>query len=525
MIVTAACGSSGSGGDSDNGGNDGAPASDATGDAGNSGDTGGPGDDGGAKVLRVGVTEDSSSFNPWAGAGGATAMYLVYESIVQREGNGQVITWCAESVDWIDNTTFVVKVRDDVTFSDGDKLTAEDVVYSIDRAMEATQTVPYDPKATTIADDGLTITYTMLEEYGPFKGQLDNFFIVNKSAVEDWGDDDERWWDRPVSTGPYSVVENVSGSHVTLKAREDYWNKDAMPEWDEVIINLYSNPTAMFVAFENDEIDLVAGIDANDAKRLQSGDIANADTTKFEVVPGNANYLLCLNPNKKEFQDIKVREAIANVINRESVGEVAFGGLYQIDDSSVSPGSNYYTSTGSYDKGVDYAKECMAASSYPDGFDMKVSGMSSDAKIWEVLQENLSQLGINLTFETFDLPTYMPMMLEGGITDAALMTSLGGNPTGDPYHELSSFNPTNGPFSDIRLEDGEYKEIWDKGVFSNDEAQRAEYFAKIQQWLYDNIQAIPLVEPSYCFAYNSSKISSCDFYSGSRITLYGCHAV
>jgi peptide/nickel transport system substrate-binding protein len=501
---------------------------------GDSGDGKGEGDaptqggDSDKRVLRVGTTETGGSFHPWLGTA-TCANYLVFETVEIRHGDGSLTPWCAESVEWADPTTLQIKLRDDVTFSDGDQLLGEDVMYTFQQ-MSVNPMSPMavhfgniDFGASTISDDGLTVDFKFKQEYGPFESFIDLPYLVNKSVCEEWAEDDERWWDAPITTAPYKIVENVSGSHVTLELRDDYWNKENIPDWDEVVINFYSDQTAMFVAFENNEIDLALDVAANDEKRLESGDVSDPDNTKYEVISAKAEYLLGLNPNKKEFSDAKVREAIANAIDREAVGEAAFGGLYELGDSVIAPETQMHVSTGLYDGGVEYAKQCMAESKYPDGFDVNVLTLTSDNAMWEVIQSNLAEIGVNVTVNATDMGTAIPTWMQPDGTDIMSISVAGGNILNEPYADLSSFWK-NGPYPSNQILDLDYNAMFERFVYTVDEAAREAACAEIQQWLHDNFQAIPVGIPSYTYAYKSNVISSCDFFSATRANLTFCKA-
>jgi peptide/nickel transport system substrate-binding protein len=513
IVMATACGGSGDSGTS--GGGDGGSQDAQSGE-------------GGARTLRVGTTETGGSFNPWVGTA-TCANYLVFETVEIRGGDGTLTPWCAESVEWPDPTTLEIKLRDDVYFNDGDQLLGEDVMYTFQQMVSDPMSpmavhfgvIDYD--ASTISDDGLTVAFKFKQEYGPFESFIDLPYLVNKSACEDWAPDDERWWDAPVSTGPYSIVENVSGSHVTLKLREDYWNKDNAPDWDEVVINFYSDQTAMFVAFENNEIDLVLDVASNDEKRLEAGDVSDPENTKYEVVSSKAEQLLCMSPNKKEFQDPKVREAVANALDREAIGEAAFGGLYELGDSVIAPETKFHVATGLYEGGIEYAKTCMAESGYPDGFDINVVTLTSDNAMWEVIQSSLAEIGINATVNATDMGTAIPTWMQPDGSDIMTISVAGGNILNEPYADLSSMWK-NGPYPSNQILDDDYNAMFERFVYTNDEATRETACAEIQQWLHDNFQVIPLVIPSYTYAYKSNVISSCDFFSATRANLTFCKA-
>lgn len=498
-----------------------------TSDSAETGDIGTTTEDG-TRVLRVGCMESGGGFNPTGDNQSTIGNNLVYDRIVQRLADGTYECLLCESYEWTDSTTLVFYLKDNVYFSDGDQLTGEDVIYSFyiqSLGVQSTYYACVDFDNCYVSDDGLTVTFKFFDEYGPFEAMLDTPQIVNKSAVENLSSDDESWRDSPIGSGPYEVVENVSGSHATYRLRDDYWDDTFEAQWDEIIVNYYTEATAMFIAFENGELDLVCSVGANDAARLESGSTSLGDKAAYEFVNTNNVYCLALGSTREEFQDEKVREAIAHCIDVDGLGQVAFGSLYNSSDSVLSSTCNYYVSTGTYEYDVEYAKQCMAESGYPDGFTVNVVGINSTEAeaMWEVIQAGLSEIGITMNLETYELGTALVMWMEEDTTDLMLMSVNGGNPMCEPYLCLSmTMDGTVFPSSVIR--DDEYQEHFAAAVYTSDTEQRAEEWEWIQTWLYENYQAIPMVEPLSCYAYNTDVISYCEFNTGESPNLRFCYA-
>ena len=462
------------------------------------------------RVLRVGTLDTACDYHP--NSGGSVQKHMVYEGLY-RISSGDLEPWLLESFTWTDDVTAVMVPREDVYFSDGDKMTAEDIVYSLELIATDSTSVfmstfsKIDFEATKINGDG-SITLVLREPYGPFESRLFLCYVSNKSAVEDRASDEPLWWDSPVATGPYTVVENVDGSHVTLALREDYWDKENMPDWDEITVYFYTNSTAMFIAFENGEIDLALGVDAKDAARLQSGDVARPETTEYGIVSSNATVDMCMNANTPELQDIKVREAIAHVLNGEDIGSVQYGVLYDADvDSVLAKNCRGYVSQGVYEMDLDYARQCMAESAYPDGFTLDAVSVSTDTGLWEVVQAELAQLNITLNVSFYDTPTCLGLWMKPDGTDLMTSTPMGGNTSLDPDEGVGQFY-NQGMLSASRILDEEYNELFAKTLSTTDWAAREAAYAAVQKWLYENFQCIPLLIPSYCYCYDSSVMTT-----------------
>ncbi|MGI5971271.1 MAG: ABC transporter substrate-binding protein [Oscillospiraceae bacterium] len=476
-----------------------------------------------AKVLHVGTTVSGGGFH-FTERADTLANYLIFESLVRMD-NGVCYPLLAESITWVDNLTCEVKVNEKATFNNGEPVLGEDVLYAFQMSavgMMASNFSSIDLENSYVKDDGMTVVFKLNYEYGPFEEYaLEMPSIVDKSACEDWEVSDPRWWDQPITTGPYLIAENVSGSHLTLVKRDDYWNKDNMPEWDMIVIHYFSDQTAMFVAFENGELDIVMNMASTDYDRMAAGDVKNADTVAYGTVGYKSNYCLYMNPYRQEFSDPKVREAIAYAIDREAVGTICFGGLYKLPTSVLSDSTRYYKKTGAYDYDIEYAKQCMAESSYSKGFSVEAVCVTGEDIMWEVIQGSLSQIGIDVKISSYDMMTAIGMLL-GGAGDVMLFCPGGGNKFCEPYVELSSAYDESG-LPVTRIMDEQFNEWFDAALFTTDTAQREENYAKMQQWLHDNFQYIPVVEPTYSYAYRTDKISSVEIDSVGNPNLNNIH--
>ncbi len=482
----------------------------------------------GLRILHVGCMEAGGGFNPAGDSQSAIGNWVVYEKIVQRQPDGSIIPWLCESMEWVDDETLVFQLRDDVYFSDGDKLHGEDIIYSFELNLNTVLSTNFDCvdyQASTVSEDGLTVTFKFGKAYAPFLSQLDVPPILNKSAVASLASDEPMWWDAPITTGPYMVEENVAGSHATYVLRDDYWNKDFDAQWDKIVVHYYSEAAAMFIAFENGELDLVCSVGVNDAARLIAGDTMLGDKAAYELLGTNSTYCLNLNNYRPELQDIKVREAIVHAIDLEGLRTVAFGVLCQPTDSQITSNNPYYTPVGHYEYDVEYAKQCMAESGYPDGFELRVvaNNLPEVIAMWEVIQGGLSQIGISLTIDAYDMGTCLGQWMKEEGNDMFLMNSYGGNAANEPNMCVNQTRMAT-PFPAARVLDEEYQEHINAATYTFDTENLAAEYEWIQNYLHDNFQSIPLLEDMTCYAYNTDTVSHCEFYNGALPNLLFAYA-
>lgn len=427
---------------------------------------------------------------------------LVYDKLFElNPDTGEIETQLVDTWEYVDDLTMTFKLRDNVYFSNGDKLTAEDVLWSFQRLNEhpgMKQWIAYFDLDKCTVDSELEFTLTTYEPFGPGIKLFvwAPMHILNKDYVE--ANPETAFWDGVCGSGPYTVKEIVSGSHVTFARRDDYWGE--LPEAETITIRYYAESSVMFMDFENGALDAVFQIDAADLARLENGEVS--DVTYFAKT-SNEIYTLNLCEYVPEFQDVRVRQAVAHAIDVDAVAEAALGGLALKATSSLPSGCDYHIDVGSYEYDPELAKQLLSEAGYPDGFEIHIATFQRplNQRIVDTVQYYLSEVGITLNVEMGDPPTIAPKF-QVGETDIVIRDTAGGSTVGEPlqiYCGIMS-NTTNlaAKISDPVL-DGYLMD----GIHSLDDAVREENYKAAQQYIFDNCFLIPICELQVAYAYRN----------------------
>lgn len=452
-------------------------------------------------TLTVGDLNAVGGFNT-AGDNNLHYFNLVYDKLFElNPDTGEIEPQLVESWEYTDDLTMKFKLRDDVYFSNGDKLTAEDVIWSFQRLSEHAglrQWLAYFDMEKCTVDSELEFTMTTYETFGPgiklFVWAA--MHVLNKDYVE--ANPDTAFWDAPCGSGPYTVEEIVSGSHVTFVRRDDYWGE--LPEAEKITIRYYAEPAVMFMDFENGALDAVFQIDDADLTRLENGEVP--DVT-YQVRTSNEIYTLNLCEYVPEFQDIRVRQAIAHAIDMDAVADAALGGLALKATSTLPSGCAYHIDVGSYEYDPELAKELLAEAGYPDGFDIHIATFQRplNQRIVDTVQYYLGEVGITLDVEMGDPPTIAPKF-QAGETDIVIRDTAGGSTVGEPlqiYCGIMS-NTTN---MAARITDPTLDQYLMDGIHSLDDEVRRENYEAAQQYIYDNVFLMPICELQVAYAYRN----------------------
>lgn len=485
LLGLAACGSSGG----DQGSSE--PAAPGSTSAGTPAESTGP------KTLSVGTMDATDTFDPCSNADCGLGLMLVFDTVLTLNYETMEPEPCiATDWNWVDDTTLELTIREGIKFSNGDDLTPEDVLYSLSRfVFENDQ---YDPGYDNIDFDACTIegnklTLVLNEIDADFLLELSNdrwASVVNEDYVKA---NPDSWWDAPVGSGPYICLENVDGSHSSYQRRDDYWGD--LPDAETVTIYHYSESTTMIADFENGKLDMAMDVSETDYLAAEEGaygsDVKTAVFKKWDLLA------VCLPQYMDCFQDIRVRQAISLALDTTAITNAVYGSMGQVADSFLISGCDYYEPIGVHEYDPEQAKALLAEAGYANGMDLKlvIPSMPTNDKCAEIVQAYLKAVGINLSIESYDFATAIPILMANG-TDISIFGTGGSTYTAALISNTIGEKSTNGG---SRVADAEFNQYLNAAVTSLDDSVRQENYTKAAQWAFDNYWTLPL---SYAEAVN-----------------------
>lgn len=461
--------------------------------------------------LVVGVTTASVGFDPTADQNYYGIPY-VYDSLFTYDNDGNIVPLLAKEYEWVDDTHLKITLQDDATFSNGEPVTTEDAIYSIQRYF--TKGSRWNTYFTSIDFDSTEIVdeKTFILAYSEVTGCAMSYLatrhtsVLDKEYVESAGED--ALWDNFPASGPYVCTENVSGSHFILERRDDYWGE--LPAAEHIKVVFYSETTTMMVDYENGAIDLAIGVTDNDVARVKNGEVAHTNLT----VMGYYNqFSLCLPEYMEIFDDIRVRQAISLAIDSDTVAEAVFGSLQQPSTSTVPADVAYQTEIGRHEYDPDKALQLLdEAGVDPSDISLRmvVVNFPHLVDMAEAIQAYLEAIGITLTIEPYAQPVAVSYF-QACDTDMVLNNNAEGVISGDPdqWYNTTKSNSTNGS---VRITDETYNSYLNAGLYTQDETVRAEAYANAQQWMAENYRMISICDGLMAYVYKDY-ITNCDCYT------------
>lgn len=242
----------------------------------------------------------------------------IYERLTRRNADGTIEGWLAQSFEQVDDLTWRFKLRDGISFSNGEPLNADAVVETIkyyfnpDVASRCRGDYATIASATKVDDMTVDITTATVDPTIP--SRLLKLYIIAPKWLASTSDEEAAV--SAVGTGPYTFAEWTKGDHITLKARNDYWG-DKKPTIETVTIVARGEAAVRAAMVQAGEADLAVNISAEQASPLPKS--VTEHTTESVFVR--------MNTKNPILSDINVRKAIAEAIDTASIRDALYPGV------------------------------------------------------------------------------------------------------------------------------------------------------------------------------------------------------
>jgi peptide/nickel transport system substrate-binding protein len=471
-----------------------------------------------ARTLRFSSQGDITTLDPHGNNEGFTNAYLdgVYEPLVTRGKDLRIEPCLALSWERPNPTTMRFKLRPNVRFHDGSPFTADDVVFSIERALSDTSNFkPYlaGVKGAKKVDD-LTVDIVTEGPAPVLIPQLTEVRMMSKSwstknnvlKPQNYMAKEETYASRNANgTGPYIVRSREADVKTVAVANSNWWGKRE-GNVDEVVYQPIKSDATRIAALISGEIDFVLDPPVQDITRLKSG--------KTKVVEGNENRTIFLGMDQKRdellyssvkgknpFKDRRVREAMLLAIDVNAIKTQVMRGLSIPTAVMFAPQVDGYPKDLDKLKAVDRAraKKLLAEAGYPNGFEVTLDCPNNryiaDEKICVAVAGMLAQIGVNVKVNAMPRTQWLPKINN---LDTSFYMLGWGVPTFDSQYALQSLLRTHVPKSadgDYNL--GEYSnprvdEAIDKLKTEVDTKKRAELAREVTRIHMEDVGHLPL---------------------------------
>lgn len=440
--------------------------------------------------ITVGIANDIDSLDPnkTVTAGTREVLFNIYEGLVKPDSSGNLNPAVAESYTISDDArVYTFTLRDGVKFHNGAKVTAEDVVFSINRCADASsgnQLAPaFDSIESVEAVDDKTVVITLKEGDSEFLPYLTTAIVPKNN------DDYEN---HPAGTGPYMFVSRSPQENVVLKKFADYWDPDGTKggtpaHIDNVTLKIISNPDMLVMNLEGGSVDMIFHLSASQAAQL--------DESKFTVTEGTMNLVqaLYLNNAVPELAVPEVRKALCYALDRTEVFDAVSNGKGTPVGSAMYPAyGKYYLPelNDAYPTNLDKAKELLAEAGYPDGFDLEITvpaNYRQHVDTAQVLSEQFKRIGVNVTIRQVEWESWVSDVYQGR-SYVSTVVGVDANTLNAPAMLSRYVSTASKNF--VNFQSSEFDETYALAVGSTDDAEKTEAYKKCLTILSDEAASV-----------------------------------
>ncbi|GLI54829.1 diguanylate phosphodiesterase [Propionigenium maris DSM 9537] len=411
----------------------------------------------------------------------------IYDRLVEVDEDMNIIPSFATEWKNDGDTTMVFKLREGVKFHSGKEATAEDVKFSLERAMGS----PKLGSLYTLFDrievvDKYTVSVTTKKPFGALLYHLSHksASILNKEFVEENEGNIDQIAD---GTGAYMLDSWTAGDNIVLKRNAQYFRGE--PAIEYIKIRSIAEENSKVIGLETGEIDIAADLESMSRNTiLENNNLILAETSSFSV------QYLGMNVEKPYLNDIKVRKAIAMAIDKDIIIETILMGAMKEANSFLAPGVfGYSKSAATYEYNPEEARKLIEETGY-ENIELTVltSNNTTRAQICEVIQAQLKEIGVDLKIEIVEWGTFLSATSSG----KAELYMLGWSPsTGDGDYGLvpntHSANKGSGGNRSF-YENKELDRVLDMAKEELDVDRRRDLYAEAQDIINEDVPVLPL---------------------------------
>ncbi|MCW5854101.1 MAG: twin-arginine translocation pathway signal protein [Anaerolineae bacterium] len=306
---------------------------------------------GNQKDMVLNAFDTIKAINPLYISGGTDSWVteLIWDRLMRIDENGLAKPWAAEKVEWKDQTTVDVTLRQGMKWHDGQPVTADDVIFSF-TAPAGDASPMYKPFVSRIdkveGTGGNVIRFKLKSAYVPFEAaSLAKVNLIPKHIWEPIladlkakGVNAETYQEeKPIGSGPFKFVSWQKAEQVVLEANKDHWAAPKMNRW---VLRFIANVEAVLGQINSGELNFLSEY-RGDYTVLQDRVQKDSKLTMVTTTEVGMRFL-AYNERRAPFNDPAFRRALSNAINRDAIVKQVYKGFAVVADSPVSPALDFW---------------------------------------------------------------------------------------------------------------------------------------------------------------------------------------
>jgi peptide/nickel transport system substrate-binding protein len=464
-----------------------------------------------ASTLHMSISASPARVNPILSTDSASSEITrwVFNSLITYDKDANIKTELAKSYRFLDETTLEFKLRDDVRWSDGEKFSAKDVVFTYETIISPDIYTPYASGFLHVKSVEAVDEYTLLIKYKyPYFKALEIWMmeILPYHKLKDEKNlMSSKFNQSPIGTGPYTLEKFSISSDISLKANKDYFIHK--PNIDKIVYHFVPDNAAEFLMLKSGKLD-VGSLSPLQLER-QLDESFKEQFNIYEDIAHSYNYI-GFNLRLPKFQDPKIREALSLAIDRQEIVDILYLGHGQVCHGPFMPGTGAYNkNVKSPKQDIKEAKRLLREAGYneqnPFTFTLSTNTGTRGTYLAQILQYQLKKVGVVLNLRVMEWQAFLNTVINPRNFEAVLMGwSLGLKP--DAYSIWHSDSNKKGGFNFIGYKNKEVDELIKKAEQTVNKVEFDRIYQKIFALIAKDNPYLFLVIPNSITAVNK-KIS------------------
>ena len=423
---------------------------------------------------------------------------LINQTLVYIDNEGNIVPELAQEITKVSPKETLIKIKNDIKFSNGETLTIDDVLFSLERAKASPKMSQdlYMIESFEKVDDR-TLKINTLYDAGNLLHKLasDGVAIVNKKALEK----DEN---NIVGTGMFKLKEWVAGEKLVLERNEFF--KDSKSNIDTLVVKFVPEANSRMIMLETGEIDLARDLLPLDFKKI-------SEDTKFTTVEVEtpSNMFLGFDLRNELLADKRVRQAIAYAINNEDLVKTVFNGSASVATSPVPKiTTGHNENSNNYPQNIEKAKQLLAEAGYPNGFNIELFVSEDNQRIdmAVIIQDNLKKIGINAEIKTFQWAAYVSTIENPNIIKPLFIMSwnISNDDPDEVLYPLYHSSQIDAHTNVVFYKNEKFDNLISEARETTDKEKRMKLYEEAQDIIQEDLPHYTLVYPKQNFAYKAS---------------------
>jgi peptide/nickel transport system substrate-binding protein len=462
-----------------------------------------------SSTLNLSISSNPSRINPILATDSASSEISswIFNGLFKYDKNGKIVPDLAKEYKFLDDTTLIVKLKENVLWHDGKKFSAKDVIFTYNTVLSPKIFTPNSDDFKKIESVEKIDEYTIKIKYKEPYFKALNIWMIGILPYHILKDEKDlmrsKFNKNPIGTGSYKLKTFKISSDIKLVAFDDYFEGRA--KIDQIVYKFLPDPTTAFLMLKQNLLD-IGGLSPIQIDR-QIDDKFKKDY-KIVEKPSFGYTYMGFNLKKDKFKDIRIRKALSLALNRKQMVDILFFGHGKTCNGPFLPGTFAYNKDVELPiQNIQKAKELLKQLGYDENHPFKfelVTNANNSIRVnaAQIMQYQLEKIGVKMSIRVMEWQAFLNTIVHPRNFDAILL-GWGLSLMPDAYSIWHSKSDKKGGFNLVGYHNTQVDKLIDLGSKTVDEQKLGKIYKKIYKIIAQELPYLFLYIPNSITAVNS----------------------